>query len=222
MGLWVLACTGQDPEDLVDTSSSEDTSSEDTSSSETGETGEIVYDPWPFVDSVLSFEPGEGAGYGQDQLPDVVTGPPEAPGGAGASTDVLSLGKEGVIVVSFRGLDVVDGPGVDLIVFENPFPGWTETGVVGLSEDGEVWIEFGCDPSTEEGCAGVEPVHASSTNGVDARDVELAGGDAFDLADIGLERARYLRIRDTGANSYEGVAGGFDLDAAVVVNSAAW
>jgi hypothetical protein len=45
-----------------------------------------------------------------------------------------------------------------------------------------------------------------------------AGGDAFDLADIGLQRARFVRIRDSGENPYEGTAGGFDLDALAVVN----
>ena len=64
-------------------------------------------------------------------------------------------------------------------------------------------------------------VYANSTNGIDARDPETAGGDAFDLADLGLTRARYVRVRDSGANVYAGVSGGFDLDAMAVVNGAA-
>ena len=68
------------------------------------------------------------------------------------------------------------------------------------------------------GCAGVNPVLANRTNGVDPTDPALAGGDAFDLADVGLARARYVRIRDSGVNPYEGTTGGFDLDALAVVN----
>lgn len=63
------------------------------------------------------------------------------------------------------------------------------------------------------GCAGVALVYASSTNGIDATDPEVAGGDAFDLADIGVAQARFVRIRDAGLGSPAGVASGFDLDA---------
>ena len=194
---------------------------------ETGTTAPepVVYDPWPFVDEVVAYEPGEAAGYGQDGYPDVVYGPPEAPGDGGGSLDVLSLGREGSIVVAFRALDVVDGPGADLIVFENPFVGWYETGVVGVSDDGVDWFEWPCDPLDVEGlypgCAGVAVVYGNSSNGVDATDPAAAGGDAYDLAEIGRASARYVRIRDSGANSYDGVSGGFDLDAVAVVNGVA-
>ncbi len=208
----------------------------DTSASDTGadsgdsDTGAdtvtpVTYDPWPFIDSVVDYVPGAFAGYGQDGFPDVVYGPPEAPGNGGGSLDVLSLGEGGSIVVAFRDLDLVDGPGPDLVVFENPFTGWAETAVVGVSEDGTTWTEWPC--ATDDaaggypGCAGVALVYANSTNGIDARDPETAGGDAFDLADVGLTRARYVRVRDSGANVYAGVSGGFDLDAMAVVNGAA-
>ncbi|RYZ33379.1 MAG: cell surface protein, partial [Myxococcaceae bacterium] len=42
--------------------------------------------------------------------------------------------------------------------------------------------------------------------------------DGFDLAAVGLTRARFVRIRDSGANGYAGTSGGFDLDAVAVVN----
>lgn len=199
-----------------------DSPDEDSSSTTQDDSAQSA--PWPFVDAVLSFAPGEGAGYGQDRYPDVVYGPPESPGSGAGSLDVLSLGREGTIVVTFRELDLVDGPGVDLLVFENPFPGWSESGVVGVSQDGSSWVEWSCDTITEgyPGCAGVALVYANSENGVDATDPEAAGGDRFDLADIGVERARYVRIRDSGANDYGGVSGGFDLDALAAVNAEAW
>ena len=194
---------------------------------DSGDTGPapVVYDPWPFADAAVSYVPGDFAGFGQDAFPDVVFGPPESPGGGSASLDVLSLGQEGVIVLAFRDIDVVDGPGVDLLVFENPFSGFAETGVVGVSEDGETWTEWPCDTTVAAGgypgCAGVAIVYASSTNGVDATDPEAAGGDRFDLADIGVARARYVRIRDSGANGYASISGGFDLDAVALINTVA-
>ena len=190
-----------------------------------GDTGApaVVYDPWPFADAVLSYSPGPAAGYGQDRFPDVVFGPPEAPGDGGGSLDVLSLGEGGEIVLELRALDLVDGPGPDLLIFENPFTGWAETGVVGVSLDGIEWVEWPCaaeDPAgLFPGCAGVAIVYSNSENGVDATDPEVAGGDAFDLGALGLSRARYVRIRDSGANSYEGLSGGFDLDAIAAVHA---
>lgn len=190
-----------------------------------GDTGApaVIYDPWPFADAVISYTPGAAAGYGQDRFPDVVFGPPEAPGDGGGSLDVLSLGEAGEIVLELRELDLVDGPGPDLLVFENPFTGWFETGVVGVSLDGIEWVEWPCAAEDAEGgfpgCAGVALVYSNSENGVDATDPEAAGGDAFDLGALGLDRARYVRIRDTGANSYEGLSGGFDLDAIAAVHA---
>ncbi len=177
--------------------------------------------PGPFADAVAEFKPGEGAGYGQDGFPDVVLGPPEG-GGESGSLDVLSLGREGVIVLEFTDIGLVDGPGPDLLVFENPFPGWYEPGAVAVSEDGVDWQEWPCDPSDVEGlypgCAGVGLVWSSSASGVDPTDPAVAGGDAFDLAEVGLTRARFVRIRDGGTSDYAGVSGGFDLDAVAVVN----
>jgi hypothetical protein len=134
----------------------------------------------------------------------------------------VSLGQEGVIIIAFTDIGLVDGEGPDLLVFENPFPGWLETGVVAVSDDLTTWHEWTCDAEDADGgypgCAGVAYVYASSTNGIDATNLEEAGGDAFDLADLGVERARYVRIRDSGYNTYAGDSGGFDLDAVSVVN----
>lgn len=174
-----------------------------------------------FADAVVDYSPGAGAGFGQDAYPDIVLGGPEGAGTSG-SLDVLSLGQEGVIILEFDDIGLTDGEGTDLLVFENPFVGWAETGLVAASEDGETWAEWPCasdDPDNGyPGCAGVALVYANTDNGLDPTDPEVAGGDAFDLAEIGLSSARYVRIRDSGANSYDGVAGGFDLDAVAVVH----
>jgi len=176
----------------------------------------------PFADAVVSFTPGDYAGFGESLYPDIVLGPPEGGGEGGGSTDVLSLGDGGEIVVEFTDIIAVDGPGADLLVFENPFTSWYETGYVAVSEDGLIWFEFPCDPldagNSYPGCSGVGPVLSSTANGIDATDPSVAGGDAFDLADVGLVSARYVRVRDSGANVYNGISGGYDLDAIAVVN----
>ncbi|MFP2933092.1 cell surface protein, partial [Pyxidicoccus sp. 3LG] len=103
----------------------------------------------PYADEVVSFVPGEGAGFGQDLYPGVVLGPPSGMGPANGSLDVLSLGRAGKITLRFTDVGVVDGPGVDLLVFENAFAlvggtTYSETGVVEVSEDGTTWHAFPC------------------------------------------------------------------------------
>jgi hypothetical protein len=149
-----------------------------------------------------------------------VLGPPHRAGSGAGSLDVLSLGKEGVIVLEL-GEECVDGPGIDLLVFENAFGGFTETGVVAVSEDGGAWFEFPCAAVVDggtEGCAGVNPVYASPENGISATDPSVAGGDGFDLATLGVPRARFVRVRDSGKNGYGPPTGGFDLDGVAVVH----
>ena len=176
----------------------------------------------PFADEVVIFVPGEGGGFGQELLPDVVLGPPMGAGENGGSTHVVSLGLGGEIVLEFTDLMLVDGPGADLLVFENAFVGWIETGHVAASADGVDWHEWPCDPDDADGgfpgCAGVSPVLANPANELDPTLVGEAGGDAFDLADLGLDQARFVRVRDSGANSYGNDTGGFDLDAVAIVH----
>lgn len=183
--------------------------------------------PGPFADRVVSFTPGAFSGFGQDALPGIVLGAPHGRGASAGSLHVLSLGKLGEVVLAFDDVALVDEDGPDLLVFENTFRGWVETGEVSASEDGLTWSTWPCDPADAEGgypgCAGVRAVLSSRDNGIDPTDPVVAGGDAFDLADVGLARARYIRVRDTGANEldglgYAGTTGGFDLDAVAVVH----
>lgn len=171
-------------------------------------------DPW--ADRVVSFTPGPGAGFGQDKLPGVVLGPPSGAGDMAGSLDVLTLGKNGVIELEFTDFIAIDGPGVDLLVFENGFNGYFETGAVAVSDDGVDWRSFPCTPDAGlSGCAGTRPVFANPAQGISGTDPSVAGGDGFDLSLVGLTRARFVRITDSGANP----GGGFDLDAISVVNA---
>ncbi len=189
------------------------------------------------IHSVVSVTYGAGAGFGKAKLPAVVQGGPRGEGKSGSSTDVLSLGAKGEIVVGFGPYDVVDGPGPDLIVFENPFltapyNPYAEPGDVALSVAGTAakdFTAFPCDPTKQgdptkkqwpyPGCAGVRPVVANvKTNSVSPADAAKAGGDAYDLSTIGLKQARYLRIRDSGVSQMGNDTRGFDLDAVVLIN----
>jgi hypothetical protein len=178
----------------------------------------------PFADCVESFDPDPHADFGHEGFPEVVLGPP------GGISDVATLGCGGSIVVFFDGRGVVDGEGADLIVFENPFDtSFPEAGAVSVSEDGEQWHDFPCDPETLTGCAGKTPTEATPGSGLDPTDAAVAGGDHFDLDELGLESARYVRIQDVSKAYWaaleqdycdpgQGGAGGFDLDAVVAVH----
>jgi hypothetical protein len=185
----------------------------------------------PYATEVLSFEPGEGAGFGQGDFPDVVLGPPNGQGVEAGSLDVLSLGLGGTIELGFQPLTIVDGEGPDFVVFENAcWPGgdrtagFAEIGEVSVSEDGETWLAFVCAPAGEgdgafPGCAGWTPTLAFDPEELVPLEPELVGGDAFDLADVGLARARFVRVRDlSGAGAAP--SAGFDLDAVGVVHAA--
>jgi hypothetical protein len=143
------------------------------------------------------------------------------------SLDVYSLNyrsRPSITLGLSGGVVVMDGPGPDLVVFEN---GFREAGreawlmdpmIVEVSPDGEAWLAFPHDdvaddetryeprPSAWRGLAGLSPVllHAE-TNPVDPFDTPRAGGDAFDLATLGTgarddDEARALasRIRREG------------------------
>jgi hypothetical protein len=110
-------------------------------------------------------------------------------------------------------------------VFENPFYAGgdpnapvAELGRVAVSLDGEQWQEFPCEPGDAPpypGCAGWTPIQADVTDAESPSpyDAELAGGEAYDLADLGLSQAKFVRITDI-----EGDEVVFDLDAVAVVN----
>lgn len=177
---------------------------------------------------VEAFSPGEGAGWGMDAFPEIVYGEPEGAGLEAGSLDVLSLGKEGEIVLGFGGNAIVDDDGVDFIVFENAFyvggdpeRVFKELGEVSVSEDGAAWVSFPCSAGAYpyDGCAGWHPVLSSPESGVSAFDPEAAGGDPFDLADVGLSAARFVRIRDISRAGAANTAG-FDLDAVAIVHEA--
>lgn len=186
-----------------------------------------------FVTSVVDVSPGSCGGFGSDGLPTVVEGPPVGGGAEEGSLDVVSLGGGGSITLSFAPNAIVDGTGPDFIVFENAFlthPGdptsvYAEPGEVSVSDDGTNWTTFPCTATAYPygACAGWHPVLSSPDNGIDPADPNAAGGDAFDLKDIGVTHAKYVRIVDKTneecpATGPKPDKNGFDLDAVVIVN----
>jgi len=176
---------------------------------------------------VVSFTPGAGPDFGQADLPDIVLGPPHGAGDGEGSLDVATLGNGGSITLGFAPSVIVDGPGPDFIVFENAFyvngdpeKPFAELATVEVSDDGSSFVAYPCTASAPPygSCAGWHPVYANAgKSSIDATDPSVAGGDAFDLADVGLARARYVRITDRP--DLTGLSGSFDLDAASIVNA---
>lgn len=143
---------------------------------------------------------------------------------------------------------VFENPFLELGLGFTTLPPFSEPGRVSVSQDGSTWFTFaGCALSAGNapyypGCAGVYPVLANGESapphpavptfdppiedlvGQNALEMELpsgSGGDSFDLADVGLAWARYVRVQ--GADFVSGPVGannfGFDLDAVAAVNS---
>jgi hypothetical protein len=186
-----------------------------------------------FITTVVSFTPGPCAGFGATEMPGIVVGPPVGAGEHKGGFDVVTLGVGGEIVVSFEPNAIVDGPGPDFIVFENAFYAGgdptkpsADLGEVSVSEDGTTWSTYECTPGASAPygkCAGWHPVYSAPGNGISPIDPATAGGEAYDLAELGLARARFVRIRDRSSTTCEGQPRpnnlGFDLDAVSVVNA---
>ncbi len=177
----------------------------------------------PWAVDVVAFAPGEGAGFGDEDLPGVVLGPPHGGKSSQGSLDVVSLGTGGTITLAL-GCPAVDDDGPDLFVYENPFVVaggdrvFVDPAEVAVSDDGDEWSTWPCEPPAgpvaeddgEDGCAGLSPVAANADHGLHG--LADGGGDAFDLATVGIERARFVRVTDRSTSGAAPNAG-FDLDA---------
>lgn len=157
------------------------------------------------------------------------------------SLDVFSRGlstdpPNNYLVLEWSGRDVADGPGPDFVVFENAFATaggvFMDPAVVEVSADGESWTamphdylapdetRYSRDPEDWSGFAGVTPSTWRSVT-CTSPFAEGAGGDTFDLSDVGLTAFRFLRmtVAATLTNPDSGepyprdpIADGFDLD----------
>ena len=168
-------------------------------------------------DTVVRLTPGTGQTNGQGPVffpRNILSGPSRIATEFVPDTDpreICSIGLGGSIVLGYRGAYIVDGPGADFIVVENAFRYsskrvYSEPAMVEVSRDGIVWKAFPYDSATLIGCAGVTPL-----------------GDAFDLATIGVDTIRWIRITDVTSiviNNpkhvyYDPTLTGFDLDVVI-------
>ncbi|MFQ3599482.1 MAG: T9SS type A sorting domain-containing protein [Chloroherpetonaceae bacterium] len=199
-----------------------------------------------FADSVVSvsFGPNFNVGYGSDNpnFPQCVLGLPDstarpcAP--AFSPTELLSLGRGGSITLYFR-RPIIDQPGADFTVFENPFylacdtnRVFAETGIVSVSKDGITFVEFPFEvidslsiqsPRRYRGLAGVTPTNGAVSPLLPGSPNQgRSGGDSFDLADVGLDTVYFVRITDAADRVNDGgpIADSFDLDAVVAIHQA--
>ncbi len=173
-------------------------------------------------DTIDISELASDGGYGADDFPENLYGPP------GDDLDVLSFGSGGSVTISLGGFVLVDGDGPDFTIFENPRTGWQECAEVSVSDDGENFYDFSCESYDPEavftGCAGVTNVNYGLAD-ADYYNPEISGGDVFDLADleIALTQVRFIKITDLGLCTTSEVMkvslpNGFDLDAVALIN----
>lgn len=193
----------------------------------------------PYADEVASFAPLSAGGFGSSSLS---LGAPRGTGSGLGSSHVVSLHAKadtdggasapygGSITLAFTNNVVVNGPGNDFTVFENPFYAggdpsrrWMEPAIVSVSKDGKQFYTFPYDfvphfnadgslncynpycylnaDGSSRGFAGVTPVY--SVNGSPDPRTAAAGGDSFDLdriTAVRLDWIRYVRITATGDN----------------------
>jgi hypothetical protein len=160
----------------------------------------------------------------------------EGPDAGGLDVFSLGLGVDEGLTLGFAE-PVVPGEGPDLAVFENPFDiagggRFFDPVVVEVSADCEAFVafpwsyaggEWDADPAAWEGVAGLSPVLLhEEDNPVDPLSAE-AGGDRFDVDDLGEEApAEIACVRLTSASAYldpsgepfphDPVANGPDID----------
>jgi hypothetical protein len=153
----------------------------------------------------------------------------------GNSFDIVSLGRGGQITMVFNPA-IQDGAGWDFAVFENSFSDiFLELAYVEASSNGVDFFRFSNDSLTPGAVSGFGAVDPTNVQGL-AGKYRQAYGTPFDLADVGLATATYIRIIDIvgdGTNldtsgdiiydPYPTVgSAGFDLEAVGVSNGAAY
>lgn len=161
----------------------------------------------PFADQVVQVTAGPHSAFD----PNLMLGQPQGFGSALGSFDIFSPGVGGSVVLRLTAV-AKDGPGTDLIVYENPFfvhggSSPTDTFIeclfVEVSSNGISFARFptayfgpvgphlgplgqmlGVPSGWYRGFAGLYTVSAGPILDVDPLDVVDGGGDAFDFADL--------------------------------------
>lgn len=147
---------------------------------------------------------------------------------ASSLEEIEAIGIGGEIIVGFKDRVLMNGPGVDFVIFENAFVNpvgngiFAEPGIVSVSQNGIDYYEFPFNPASFEGLSGTAPTNGDN----DPFNPEVSGGNKFDLDDVGLDHIKYIRIKDTTLlvkslpqghkfKNPDFLLTGFDLDAVV-------
>lgn len=190
--------------------------------------------PLPHADQVVS-APGALSGLPFDD-PQLAANGVRAGGQRQGSTDVYSLDLDGPrteLVLAFTEVVVVDGEGPDLVVFENPFEidgggVFIDPVSVEVSEDGDTFVAFpyglksdgySMDPDDWWGIAGRLPgAHDLDDPSSPSAELPEAGGDRFDLADLGLTAITHVRLRPAAGMPVHSASNGPDIDGVIAIN----
>lgn len=183
-----------------------------------------------FIDTVYSFTPGEGQSAGQSSLyfPENIFGAPSIYAERNIAEirpeEILSLGLGGEIILGVRNGFISNGEGDDFTIFENAFEinfnkkMYAEPAIVSVSLDSVEWFTFDFDLDSLTGLAGTNYTIGNNPNS----EYGFSGGNSFDLGELGLEKIKYIKLKDTTEyilnnlehNNYDPTLSGFDLDAA--------
>ncbi len=187
--------------------------------------GVPLYDPsivgW--ATRLVEFQQGPNVEE-QFSYPELALGPAE-----GNIMDIVSLGDGGSIVLGFEGW-IANGDGWDFAVFENSFGDlFLELAYVEVSQDGQDWRRFPNESLTPNPVPAFGLLKSDDVTGL-AGKYRAGFGTPFDLDDVGLEYAQYVRVIDVigdgrDKDSYGNPiydphptlgSAGFDLDAVAV------
>ena len=197
--------------------------------------------PNPYAVDITTLNPGVQAAGDPFQMISY----PEGEGLYNGSSAIYQLGVGGQVTLEL-GDAAADGFGTDLIIYENPFlviggtnsETWAELLTVEVSSNNFDWAafptDFGGNPGPfglfqglpmhwYRGFAGVSPVSADPSMGIDPADVVSGGGDVFDFADllndpavlaelVDLQDIRFVRLTDVVAGTTTDTAGNFVWD----------
>lgn len=187
-----------------------------------------------FIDTVFSFTPGtiQFGGQSAEYYPNNIFNAPSISAtkyiAETRPEEILSIGLNGEIIVGLKHNLIIDKDGADFTIFENTFINqfnevvYAEPAIISVSKDGINYIEFPYDILTLEGLAGTKPTIGSNNPFNPLK----SGGNAFDLATIGIDSVRYIKIKDITEqilnnpdhSNYDPTLSGFDLDAVAIIN----
>lgn len=187
-----------------------------------------------FIDTVYSFNPGEGMNTGQssEYFPMNIFGAPSTIAtkyiAETRPEEILSLGLDGEIVIGLKNNFIINQQGIDFIIFENCFVNqftnkeFAEPAKVAVSKDGINYIEFPYNIDSLSGLAGVTPTIGNQ----DPFNYPACGGNGFDLNDVSIDTIKYIKIIDVSKEilsnkkhkNYDPTISGFDLDAISILH----